>query len=64
MIDKNDNYDLRSVQDLCSACADPSQQGAPKWPNTIAHIDTFNSSQTCDPTTLGDYGNRVAIKLQ
>lgn len=29
-----------------------------------AHIDTFNSSETCNPSVPGDYGNRVAIGLR
>ena len=62
MIDQNDNYDMRSVQDSCPGCS--AGFGPPAWGNTSAHIDTFNSSQTCNPKALGDYGNRVAIRLR
>ncbi len=62
MIDQNDNHDLRSLQDACPACN--GGFGSPAWGNTTAHIDTFNSSQTCNPKALGDYGNRVAIRLR
>ena len=61
MIDQSNNYDLRSVQDACPNCS--GGFGA-NWGNTVAHIDTFNSSQTCNPNDLGDYGNRVAIRLR
>jgi hypothetical protein len=62
MVDQNDNYDLRSVQDSCPGCS--GGFGPPTWGNTVAHIDTFNSSSTCNPTDLGDYGNRTAIRLR
>ena len=63
IVDQNDKNDLRSVQDACPACDDTSTFGA-AWGNTQAHIDTFNSSQTCNPKDLGDYGNRIAIRLR
>ncbi len=63
MIDPgSDTYDLRTVQDSCPACS--GGFGPPTWPGTVAHIDTFNSSETCNPNAVGDYGNRVAIRLR
>jgi hypothetical protein len=65
MVDPGSNrFDLRTVQDACPGC-DPSSYGpGTQWPSAVAHIDTFNSSQTCNPNDLGDYGNRVAIRLR
>lgn len=62
MVDQNDdpNPDMRVIEDLCPACS--GGFGAPNWPGTVAHIDTFNSSGTCSPAGVGDYGNRVAIR--
>ena len=61
MIDQSNNYDLRTVQDTCPAC---NAGFGSEWGGTVAHIDTFNSAQTCNPNDLGDYGNRVAIRLR
>ena len=59
----SDTYDLRMVQDSCPGCG-PGSYGGTAWPGTVAHIDTFNSSETCNPSAIGDYGNRVAIRLR
>ncbi len=63
MIDQNNAFDLRSVQDLCGNCAQSSSYGA-AWGNTVGHIDTYTSATTCNPNTLGDYGNRIAIRTR
>ena len=61
--DKNDSRWLRSVQDLCPACAGQAteQPGAP------AHIDMYNgTSQSCVAHSVGDYGSGYyyAIRLR
>jgi hypothetical protein len=64
MIDANDVNDSRgprSVQDLCPGC-DPGSFGPPNWGNTVAHIDSYSSGQSC--TGITDYGNRTAIRLR
>jgi len=61
MVDQHDNAEVRTIQDTCPACK--GGYGA-SYGNTVAHIDTFNSSPACRPHDTTDYGNRVAIRLR
>ena len=64
MVDSNDSPspDIRVIEDLCPVCN--RGFGAPDWPGTVAHIDSFNSSGTCSAVGVGDYGFRTAIRLR
>ncbi len=51
----SDSRGLRSVQDLCPACAG---QATEQSVSTPAHIDTYNgASHSCSAHSVGDYGN-------
>lgn len=59
--DANDSRGPRSVEDLCPGC-NAGSYGQPNYGNTVAHIDTYNSSHACSGVT--DYGARTAIRLR
>jgi len=55
---------LKPVQDACPDCQ--GGFGAPNYPGTTMHIDTYTSSAACkghDPT-IQDYGNYFGIRLR
>ncbi len=61
--DSNDSRGLRSVQDICPACAGQGTQTSASH----AHIDMYNgTSQSCSAGAVGDYGSGqwYAIRLR